>query len=199
MIEAFAAMLAPIPGTRLGLYSVATLLTCLSPGPNVLLTISTGLRAGSRAALTVVAGIMVASLVYLVVAAAWRSAASQADADATPTPTPTPTPAPRGPAPHGQYFWQGCLTHIANPKAVLFWTAVLPQFIDSHAPLTAQVITLGLLGMVIDAVVLASYGLSAAAARYSLLTTAWARRLDLTAGIAFTLLGAMLALTHRPG
>ena len=58
MTETLAAQLAQISNTRIGLYSVVTLLTCLSPGPKVLLMISTGLRAGARAALTVVAGIM---------------------------------------------------------------------------------------------------------------------------------------------
>ncbi len=225
MMDSVAASLAPISGTRLGLYSVVTLLTCLSPGPNVLLMISTGLRAGSRAALSVVAGIMLASFVYLAVAAggliavvtaspllfaliryagaayllylgvrliaaAWRAPAPDPDAAAT---------VAQSSAAHGQFFWQGFVTHISNPKAVLFWTAVLPQFIDTTVPVTTQVIFLGLLGMSIDAVVLAAYGLSAAAARHSLLTPALSRWLDLAAGIVFTILGVMLALMHRSG
>lgn len=225
MMESLAAPLALISGTRLGLYSAVTLLTCLSPGPNVLLMISTGLRSGSRAALTVVAGIMVASFVYLAVAAGGVIAAVTASpllfaliryagaayllylglrliiaAWRTPAPDPdAPSATDPSSAAQGQYFWQGFVTHISNPKAVLFWTAVLPQFIDTSVPVTAQVISLGLLGMAIDAVVLAAYGLSAAAARHSLLTAALARWLDLVAGIVFTILGVMLALMHRSG
>lgn len=223
MTETLAAQLAQISSTRIGLYSVVTLLTCLSPGPNVLLMISTGLRAGARAALTVVAGIMLASFVYLAVAAGGVIAALTASpllfaliryagaaylvylgvrliiAALRP---PAPAVAGMGGTAalvpqRGQYFWQGFVTHISNPKAVLFWTAVLPQFIDTTAPVTTQVVSLGLLGMLIDAVVLAAYGLSAAAARHSLLTAAVARWLDLAAGIVFTILGAMLALMHR--
>ena len=223
MTEFLAAQLALISGTRLGLYSAVTLLTCLSPGPNVLLMISTGLRSGSRAALSVVAGIMLASFVYLAVAAGGVIAAVTASpmlfaiiryagaaylvylglrliVAALRPPAPTAgaigTAAAQTP-PQGQFFWQGFVTHISNPKAVLFWTAVLPQFIDATAPVTAQVVSLGLLGMLIDAVVLAAYGLSAAAARHSLLTAALARWLDLAAGVVFTVLGAMLALMHR--
>lgn len=223
MTETLAAQHALISGTRLGLYSAVTLLTCLSPGPNVLLMISTGLRSGSRAALIVVAGIMVASFVYLAVAAGGVIAV----VSASPTlfaviryagaayliylglrllitalrPTVDATAASgrslAQPPPGGQIFWQGFATHISNPKAVLFWTAVLPQFIDPTAPVTTQVVTLGLLGMLIDAVVLAAFGLSAAAVRHSLLTAALARWLDLAAGIVFTVLGVMLALMHR--
>ena len=223
MTETLAAQLAQISNTRIGLYSVVTLLTCLSPGPNVLLMISTGLRAGARAALTVVAGIMLASFVYLAIAAGGVIAALTASpllfaliryAGAAylvylgvrliitalrppAAPAVAPSDAPSLGPPRGQFFWQGFVTHISNPKAVLFWTAVLPQFIDTTAPVTAQVVSLGLLGMLIDAVVLAGYGLSAAAARHSLLTAAVARWLDLAAGIVFTILGAMLALMHQ--
>jgi homoserine/homoserine lactone efflux protein len=224
MAEALAAQLALISGTRLGLYSAVTLLTCLSPGPNVLLMISTGLRAGSRAALIVVAGIMVASFVYLAVAAGGVIAAVTASpmlfaliryagaayliylglrliitALRSPVQAPPANESSLAPSPVGQFFWQGFVTHISNPKAVLFWTAVLPQFIDTTAPVTIQVVTLGLLGMMIDAAVLAAYGLSAAAARHTVLTVAVARWLDLAAGIVFTLLGAMLASMHHSG
>ena len=93
--------------------------------------------------------------------------------------------------------WQGFLTHLSNPKAVLFWTALLPQFLDPAAPVTRQIVLLGLLGMVIDAVVLSAYAASAAAARHSLLTRSVRHWIDLAAGVFFVVAGILLALAHR--
>lgn len=39
--------------------------------------------------------------------------------------------------------FRGFLVNISNPKALVFMLAVLPQFIDPHAPLGAQYLILG--------------------------------------------------------
>lgn len=41
------------------------------------------------------------------------------------------------------YFGQGFLTNALNPKAVLIFLTFLPQFMDPHAPLAPQFLTLG--------------------------------------------------------
>ena len=60
-------------------------------------------------------------------------------------------------------YSQGFLTSIINPKALLFFAALFPQFIDPEAPVGSQLLILGLTYIVVDGSFLAFYGASAAA------------------------------------
>jgi threonine/homoserine/homoserine lactone efflux protein len=56
---------------------------------------------------------------------------------------------------------QGLLVQITNPKALLFVTALLPQFIDATRPALSQFTILVLTTVCVDAVVLSAYVLIA--------------------------------------
>jgi threonine/homoserine/homoserine lactone efflux protein len=43
---------------------------------------------------------------------------------------------------HGRYFMRGLLTNLLNPKAAVFYVAVLPTFIESARPPLAQTLAL---------------------------------------------------------
>lgn len=43
---------------------------------------------------------------------------------------------------HGRYFRRGLTTNLLNPKAAVFYVAVLPTFIDAAKPLLSQTLTL---------------------------------------------------------
>ncbi|MEO1657330.1 MAG: LysE family transporter [Pseudomonadota bacterium] len=61
-----------------------------------------------------------------------------------------------------QRLWlQGFLTSAANPKAVVFFAALFPQFIDPGRPFLAQFAALSLTYIVIDGLFLTGYGFSA--------------------------------------
>jgi homoserine/homoserine lactone efflux protein len=51
------------------------------------------------------------------------------------------------------FFVQG-----ANPKALLFFTAILPQFIDPHHAIAYQVLILGVSSILVEFTVLFVYG-----------------------------------------
>ena len=66
-------------------------------------------------------------------------------------------------------FAQGLLTQLANPKAIVFFTALLPQFVDPALPMTMQFVILGAISITVELPVLLLYGYAAdrGRARYS--------------------------------
>ncbi|MEM7283341.1 MAG: LysE family translocator [Pseudomonadota bacterium] len=60
-----------------------------------------------------------------------------------------------------QLFWQGFVTSAANPKAVVFFTALFPQFIDPTISIVPQFLVLSATYIVVDGLCLLFYGTSA--------------------------------------
>jgi threonine/homoserine/homoserine lactone efflux protein len=56
------------------------------------------------------------------------------------------------------FFWRGFVTSSANPKAVVFFAALFPQFINTSEPTFHQFVILGLTYIVIDGCFLMFYG-----------------------------------------
>jgi threonine/homoserine/homoserine lactone efflux protein len=97
---------------------------------------------------------------------------------------------------HGIRGWrQGFLSNITNPKVLVFYLAVLPQFLGAHAPVWAL-----LLFALSHAVLSATYLLllvTALARVRTLLTRRPVRRaLDAVTGTALIGFGARLAAEH---
>ena len=88
----------------------------------------------------------VAYLVFLAVKQ-WRALPSEISDDASIRPIGKPL----------ALVFRGFLVNISNPKALVFMLAVLPQFINPHAPLVAQYLTLGVTMVVVDLIVMAGY------------------------------------------
>lgn len=85
-------------------------------------------------------------LVYLAVKQ-WRALPSDLSDDAAIRPIGKPL----------ALVFRGFLVNISNPKALVFMLAVLPQFIDPHAPLLKQYLILGATMIVVDLIVMAGY------------------------------------------
>lgn len=58
----------------------------------------------------------------------------------------------------GRLWRQGFLTSAANPKAIFFFAALFPQFIDIAAPVWPQLLILGATYIVIDGTLLLLFG-----------------------------------------
>ena len=65
----------------------------------------------------------------------------------------------------GKNWLGGTLTQLANPKALVFFGAILPQFVDPSGPLLVQVIVLGVASLIVELVVLTAYVLGIEAIR----------------------------------
>jgi len=61
-------------------------------------------------------------------------------------------------------FRDGLVLQAANPKALLFFTAILPQFIDPHHNVAFQILLLGVSSIVVESLILLAYGQLAARA-----------------------------------
>jgi homoserine/homoserine lactone efflux protein len=165
--------------TTLALFALTEILVCLSPGPAVLLVISQGIRRGSRASLSGAFGILVGNIVYFILSAIglgalvaastglfnvvkWAGAAylvflgvrSFLSSEGLQNQGPQDMQDPQ----RSRLFAQGLITQLANPKAILYFTALLPQFIDATRPMGAQYVVLGVTSILIELPVLAMYG-----------------------------------------
>ena len=163
-------------------YLVTTIVLSVTPGPGVFSSVASGLNHGfrrgiwngvgmqvanlvlaalvsfglgaillaSETAFAVVKWLGVAYLVYLGVIT-WRAApqafARQMDTTRTPW----------------EIFLRGFLVSISNPKGIIFFAAILPQFIDIARPQLAQYAILTATTFTVDVFVMAGY--TAAAAR----------------------------------
>ena len=157
----------------------------VTPGPANLFAIATGMERGKKAVLIAVAGMNAATLVWFGAAAlglgalvtafpevfrwvavagavyvAWlgvssirsvlRPAVSEVSTEGR---THLRRPA----------FVDGFLVQIANPKAILFFTAVLPPFLDIHRPAAPQLALFAVAVIGMDVLTMSAYGLSGAA------------------------------------
>jgi len=205
---------------RLLAFAAMSFLLIVVPGPSVLFVIGRALAQGRRAALTTVVGNTIGAYVLVVAVAlgigslversvlvftalklaggaylvylgvkAWRQRGSLQAAfsgDAT-------TAGGR------RTLWEGFAVGIANPKTIVFFAAVLPQFVDrAQGHVVAQML---LLGLVFNVIALASdsvWGLAAATARGWFARSP--RRLSLVGGVGgLTMvgLGVTVAATGR--
>ncbi|HEY2207226.1 MAG TPA: LysE family translocator [Pseudonocardia sp.] len=100
----------------------------------------------------------------------------------------------------GRVYRQGFVVGLTNPKTLVFFAAVLPQFVDPSAGRAAtQMLTLGLLYVLVAMVLDGAWGLAAGTARDWFARSP--RRLSVlggTGGLAMVGLGLGLAVTGRP-
>lgn len=163
------------------LYVLTLLVFMAAPGPSHLLMLSTSLAHGFKPSLATAAGDLSANSVQIMLAGmglaaivvnsasiflwvkwggvaylVWlgarqliRSFASADDAG------PVAIQSTRS-------LWlRGFVSSAANPKAVIFFAALFPQFIDPEQNALPQVVVLGATYLVVDGLFLAAYGLAA--------------------------------------
>ena len=188
------------------------------PGPAVLYVAGQGVRHGARKALAANLGILSGNAVWFTASAvglatliayaapvfivlkwvgvaylawlglcAWRDAVRGTGSATIARPQPT-----------GVRMWrQGVLLQLANPKAILFFTALLPQFIDPAQAIAPQVFLLAVTSIVSEFFVLAAYAwLAARGGALLLARPRLARARDAAAGTCLIGAGIGLALAH---
>ncbi|MGH8848391.1 MAG: LysE family translocator, partial [Polaromonas sp.] len=105
--------------------------------------------------------------------------------------------ATRSARPWGQYFLRGFLVGASNPKAVLFFAAFFPQFLNPAAPFVPQFAILALTFMAFELTVLTLCALGVSRLAPLLRSSRPVRWINRISGGLFTLMGGLLLLTRR--
>jgi threonine/homoserine/homoserine lactone efflux protein len=185
---------------------------CFIPGPAVLFVLSMTLARGARPGLAGAVGILAANVGYFALSATGIAAVILASHDLfmalklagaaylvwmgigmlVSKPEPLTTPAPQIVR---RALLRGFVVQGANPKALVFFVALLPQFIDPTDSVPWQVLVLGISSTVIELGVLALYVVTAARAR-AMVGSGFATRLERIGGAFLVAAGARLALVR---
>jgi homoserine/homoserine lactone efflux protein len=94
------------------------------------------------------------------------------------------------------YVVQGAITNWANPKTLLFLGAFLPQFVDMSRPAFFQIVTLGVIVMVVATLSDCVYAVLAGSAR-QVLTAARVRLMSRVSGAILMVGGVWLAFQRK--
>jgi threonine/homoserine/homoserine lactone efflux protein len=200
-----------------------SLLLALAPGPDNLFVLMQSATGGRRTGLAVVAGLMLGVMVHTLAVAlglaavfaasataftvlklggaayllylAWGAWRAPATLQAATSEAGRATVAPSG----WRLVARGVLMNLSNPKVLLFFLALLPQFVvPEQGAVAGQIVCLGALFMLAGAIVFGTIVLAADALRSRLARSARAQRLlHRTAAAVFAGLALRLATAQR--
>jgi threonine/homoserine/homoserine lactone efflux protein len=94
-------------------------------------------------------------------------------------------------------FRQGLLSNLANPKIAVFFTSLLPQFVDPGRTVLVPFLLLGLIFVLMTLAWLCTYSLLAARAAAALQRPRVKAALDRVTGTILIAVGIRLALERR--
>jgi len=202
------------------LYLTTWTLVAVSPGPAVLYVVSLATRGGVRDSLAGIAGLQLGSLLFFLavgtglatllatmtalftaikllgaVYLGWLGANLILSSFRKKTERKTSIASDE--QRHSHAFWQGLLIQLTNPKALLFASALLPQFLDAGRPMFGQLAFLFLITFAVDVTSMLTYATLAAhgARRFSAsYASVWLERIFGAALVGF---GVRLALTQK--
>ncbi len=158
-------------------YSTTLVIYMSTPGPSHLLMLSNSLGSGFRRGLATAAGDLTANMVQMVVAAVgltsliytspeiftyikWAGVAYLVYVGVTLYRRELDAGLQEGAAGRsaGELYWQGFMTSASNPKAIIFFAALFPQFVNPLQPAPLQFVILGATFLVVDGLFLLAYG-----------------------------------------
>jgi threonine/homoserine/homoserine lactone efflux protein len=198
------------------LYVAAVALLIVTPGPTMLMCMTNSLNHGPRRAMTSVAGAVTAVLCVMALSAMGLGALLAASETAftaakivgaaylvwlgvkTFRSSTVLNPVDEEPrASRRSFYLQGFLVGASNPKAVLFFAAFFPQFLNPGAPIVPQFVLLALTFMAFEFTVLTLCALGVARVMPLLKSAGPVRWINRACGGLFTLMGGLLLLTRR--
>jgi homoserine/homoserine lactone efflux protein len=157
-------------------FAITELILCLTPGPAVLLVLSQGILHGARKSAFGIMGILIGNIIYFSLSAIGLGVVlisskslfltirtlgalylcylgihfilkSRKASDDGICPT----------YPKKRMFFQGLITQLSNPKAIVLFISLYPQFINIEKPAVEQFAIIGIISVIIEFQVLAGY------------------------------------------
>ncbi len=190
------------------------------PGPSVMFVVSRAVALGRRAALLTVVGNAVGVYVQVVLVAVGLGAIVERSVAVFTViklagagylvwlgiqeirhrrDVATSLDASDGVRPRRSVFFDGVIVGVANPKAIVFFAAILPQFVDrGGAPAGLQMAFLGVIFVVVALISDGAWGLAAGTARqWFARSPRRLERLGAGGGVVMIGLGLQLAVSGR--
>ena len=205
----------PVEPARFAVFLGVMSSLAATPGPANLFAIATGMHRGPRAVGLAVLGMNTATLVWFLAAAiglgalvtafpqvfrlmtlagaaylAWLGAQALLAAGSGQVTTGALQ------AQTGSPLAQGFTVQIANPKAVLFFSAVLPPFLDLARPIVPQLALFAVATISLDVMTMSAYGLGGVALATRLTAPGFRRLFNGFVG-TILILAAVLVLTRH--
>ena len=188
----------------------------ITPGPANVFAIASGVQRGRRAALVTVAGMNVATLVWFAAAALGLAALVRAFPEAFRVLAIAGAAyvawlglkslwagvSSSGHALHvtgrmgKSAFRDGFAVQIANPKAILFFTAVLPPFIDPARPAPLQLVAFAAATIGMDLISMSTYALAGAALSRGFEKENFRRAFAIGVGCLLLLAATLILMRH---
>jgi threonine/homoserine/homoserine lactone efflux protein len=201
------------------LYVLTEAALSLSPGPAVMLVIAYGLTQGARRSVFASLGILTANAFYFAlsatalgavlvasqtffVAVKWIGAAYLVYVGVSalfgrPSPITVSNAAGGRPRSRRAIYLSGLTLQLANPKTLIFFVAILPQFVDPRLAVGPQMVWLAAGSIVPELFILIGYGYLASRAARVATDPRYARMTDRVAGV-LVLGAAALVLSVVP-
>ena len=208
-------MLLPVEPTRFAVFVGVMSGLAATPGPANLFSIATGIHKGPRAVLLGVLGMNAATLVWFVAAAVGLGALVAAFPQVFRLLTyagaaylvwlafKSIRAAWRGDAGSGALvereggpLGQGFAVQIANPKAILFFSAVLPPFLDLQRPIAPQLVLFAIATISLDVITMTTYGLGGVALAARMNSPGFRRLFNLFVGLILGLAALLIVTRH---
>lgn len=204
----------PVDPERYALYLGVMAAMAATPGPANLFAIATGLARGPRAALIGVAGMNAAMLVWYCAAGLGLAALAQAwpglfrivalggglyiawlgvKALIAAARGEASLGAARAANPNAA-FRDGFAVQIGNPKALLFFTVVLPPFIDPARPMAGQLAAFAAATLVLDGIAMSGYGLMGGALSARMQSPGFRRAFGVAVGLILLAAAALVVV-----
>lgn len=203
----------------LAIFFVVSLLSTATPGPSVLYVTSRGVASGFRTAIAASLGVLTADTFYILLSITGLTAVLVASYElflvikwagaiylvylglrlirAGLVASVSAEPLAASPTAARNAFLGGLVLHASNPKALLYFGSLVPQFVNQSRPLGGQLFAMTVIHLITATLVLLTYSTLAARFRGSAASTRVRRVFHVTTGSFLIGAGVSLILARK--